>query len=264
MLYVIKLIYAWLLPPGLFMLALLAVCVRCRRTVKFSKVLPVLLLMYALSIGAVSDRFIKTLENQYPQPELSELQGAQAIVVLGGGSFGGVLDFDGTGQVAAGAANRHLMGLRLHRALHVPIIFSGGLVFAENGVEADNAVRLFRACGVAEKDLLSDARSRNTAENAKFTKQICAQNGFGKVILVTSAYHMPRSVKLFRREGVDVIPYPCDYMTNKELVSDAFAFTPDHHSLSNTAIAIKEYLGILAIEAGVYVCPEPVGGGKDG
>lgn len=252
MLYVIKLIYAWLLPPGLFLLALLAACWIHRKKPNRAGLLIPLLLMYLLSISAVTDRMIKPLEDYYPQPAAEDVKGAQAIVVLGGGSFGGVPDFDGKGQIAAGAANRHLMGLRLHRALHVPIVFSGGLVFAENGVEADSAVRLFRACGVKEKDLLADAKSRNTVENAKYTKQICSENGFGKVILVTSAYHMPRSVKLFRREGVDVIPYPCDYMTNKELVCDAFAFTPNHSSLSNTAIAIKEYLGILAIEAGVY------------
>ena len=251
MLYFIKLCYAWLMPPGIFILAVLAVCIFCRKQVRFTKLLPALLLMYLLSISAVSDRLIKPLENCYTQPSLSEIKGAEAIVVLGGGSYGGVPDFDGTGQVAAGAANRHLMGLRLHRALHVPIIFSGGLVFEENGVEADAAVRLFKACGVADKDLIPEPKSRNTAENAKYTKEICRTKGFGKIVLVTSAYHMPRSVALFRREGVDVIPCPCDYMTNQQLTLDAFAFTPGHGSLSTTAIAIKEYLGLLAVKAGL-------------
>ena len=251
MLYFIKLCYAWLMPPGLFILAALAVCIFCRKQVRFTKLLPVLLLMYLLSISAVSDRLIRPLENYYPQPALERLKDAEAIVVLGGGSFGGVPDFDGLGQIASGAANRHLMGLRLHRALHVPIIFSGGLVFEENGVEADNAIRLFKACGVAEKDLFPEPKSRNTAENARFTKELCREKGFRKVILVTSAYHMPRSAALFRREGVDFVPYPCDYMTNRDLVTDAFAFTPGHGNLSVTAIAMKEYLGLLAVKAGL-------------
>ena len=68
MLYFIKLCYAWLMPPGLFILAALAVCIFCRKQVRFTKLLPVLLLMYLLSISAVSDRIIKPLEDFYPQP----------------------------------------------------------------------------------------------------------------------------------------------------------------------------------------------------
>lgn len=251
MLYILKLLYAWLLPPGFFILALLAVCWRCRKTVQFSKVLPVVLLIYLFSISAVANRIIKPLEDYYSQPALSELKEAQAIVILGGGNLGGVPDFDGEGQVSMWTANRHFMGLRLHRELKLPMIFSGGLVFEESGAEAETAVRLHKACGVEEKYLLSDAKSRNTVENARFTRQLCQTNGFKKVILVTSAYHMPRSVALFRREGVDVIPCPTDYLTNKTLVLDAFAFTPNHHSVSHAAIAIKEYLGILAVKAGL-------------
>ena len=250
MLYILKLLYAWLLPPGLFLLALLALYLRYRKAVRFTNVLPVLLLIWLCSIGAVSDRIIKPLEDTYPQPALSELKEAQAIVILGGGNLGGVPDFDGEGQVSLWAANRHFMGLRLHRELKLPMIFSGGLVFEESGVEADTAVRLHKACGVEERYLLADAKSRNTAENARFTRQLCQQKGFEKVILVTSAYHMPRSVALFRREGVDVIPYPTDYLTDRTLVLDAFAFTPNHHSVSMTAIAIKEYLGLLAVRMG--------------
>ncbi len=251
MLYVIKLCYAWLLPPGLFILALLAVCIFYRRSVRVTRLLPVMLLIYLMSISAVSDRLLKTLEDQYPQPTLAELRDAGAIVILGGGSCGGVPDFDGEGQVAAGAANRHFMGLRLYRALKLPVIISGGLVFPENGVEAATSIRLLKACGVAEQDLIPDARSRNTAENAKYTKEICQQKGFRKIILVTSAYHMPRSVALFRREGVDVIPYPTDYLTNKNLVLDAFAFTPKAYDLQNTSIVMKEYLGLLAAKTGL-------------
>ena len=250
MLYILKLCYAWLLPPGLFILALLVMCWHYRKTVRFIKVLPVILLIYLFSISAVSDRIIKPLEDYYAQPALSELKEAQAIVVLGGGNLGGVPDFDGEGQVSMWAANRHFMGLRLHRSMQLPMIFSGGLVHKESGVEAYTAVRLHKACGVEEKYLLPDAKSRNTVENVRFTRQLCEQNGFKKVILVTSAYHMPRSVALFRREGVDVIPYPTDYLTNRTLVLDAFAFTPNHHSVSHVAIAIKEYLGMLAVKMG--------------
>ena len=251
MLYVIKFCYAWLLPPGIFLLALLLTCLVFRKSLSFKKLLPVLLLVYLLSISAVSDRLIKPLEDCYPQPALSELQDAEAIVILGGGYRRGVPDFDGAGQVADRAANRYLMGLRLYRSLRVPVILSGGLVYEESGTGPDNVSRLLMACGVPEKDIIPDAKSRNTADNAKYTGEICQARGFHKIVLVTSAHHIPRSVALFRREGIDVIPYPCNYMTHKVSMVDAFAFTPNQQSLNNSAAAIKNYLGILAVKAGL-------------
>lgn len=251
MLYFIKWFYAWLLPPGLFLLVALAMLFLSYKTKKkWWLVLP-LLFIYILSIRPVSNSFIKPLENYYVQPDVTELNSAQAIVLLGGGSYGGVKDFDGEGQVSASAANRMLMALRLHKAMQLPIVLSGGLVYSYSASEADVQFRLLKACGVDEKYLIKDAQSRNTAENAKYTKQICAQRNFGKVILVTSAFHMPRSVMLFKREGVDVIPYPTDYQTNKETVLDAFAFVPNSGSLRDTAVAMKEYMGIAAVKAGV-------------
>ncbi len=251
MLYIIKWFYAWLLPPGLFLLVALAILFLSYKTKKKFWLIFPLLVIYLLSIRPVSNSFIKPLENYYAQPDVTELNSAQAIVLLGGGSYGGVKDFDGEGQVSAGAANRVLMALCLHKALQLPIVLSGGQVYSYSASEADVQYRLLKACGVEDKYLIKDAQSRNTAENAKYTKQICAQSSFGKVILVTSAFHMPRSVMLFEREGVDVIPYPTDYQTDKETVFDAFAFVPRIGNLYNAAVAMKEYMGIASVKAGV-------------
>ena len=191
------------------------------------------------------------MENYYKQPKVSELKDSQAIVILGGGCCDGVPDFDGEGQIPAIAANRFLMGLRLHNALHLPIILPGGSGLSKKNVEAEVAARTLRACGIEDKDLIIERKSRNTSENAKFTKQLCQAMGFKKVILVTSASHLPRSTMLFRREGMDVVPYPSDFRTDKELKIDIFTFTPNRFSLNNTSSALKEFLGILAIKLGL-------------
>ena len=229
MLYIIKWFYAWLLPPGLFLLVALAMLFLSYKTKKKFWLIVPLLVIYLLSIRPVSSSIIKPLENCYVQPEITELNSAQAIVLLGGGSCGGVKDFDGEG----------------------PIILSGGQVYSYSASEADVEYRLLKSCGVEESYLIKDSQSRNTAENAKYTKQICAQRNFGKVVLVTSAYHMPRSVMLFEREGVQVIPCPTDYKTDKEMVLNAFTFVPNIFSLVNTTTALKEYLGIAAVKAGL-------------
>ena len=250
MLYLAKFLYMWLLPPGLFLLVALAMLFLCYKTKKKGWLAGVLVLIYALSIRPVSDRIIKPLEDCYEQPPLKELHAAQAIVVLGGGSYSGVKDFDGEGQIAADAANRLFMALRLHKALALPIVLTGGQVFSHSANEAEIAYRLLKACGVEEKFLIKERESRNTVENAKFTKTRCSEMGFNKVVLVTSACHMPRSVMIFKREGMHVIPYPTDYKTDRETALDVFAFVPSTTNLWNTAAAMKEYMGIAAVKRG--------------
>ena len=251
MIYILQLLYAWLLPPGLFILLFLTAFWRFRRTKKQRWLALPLVIMYLLSIDAVTDRLIKPLEDCYPQLPVNELREAQAIVVLGGGICNEVPDFDGTGQIANVADNRFLMGLRLHKAMHIPFIVSGGPGYARTSTEAEIAARTLQACGIKEKDLIKEDRSRNTKENAIFIKEICLQKGFNKVLLVTSAYHLPRSVMLFRREGLDVIPYPSGYRTDEHTGMNAFSFTPSYDALSTSAMAMKEYLGIIAVKTGL-------------
>lgn len=204
MLILLKVLYAWLLPPGIFILALLAVYCFSNKAKRNRRLLAVAVFMYLLSISVVSDNLVKPLEDRYTQPDLRELQHAQAIVVLAGGGYDGVPDFDGVGQNSADSMNRLAMGLRLHRVLHVPVILSGGRIFDDTETEANNMYRFLKACGVEERFLIKEDRSRNTTENAVFTKQICQEKGFESVIVVTSAYHMPRSVVLFERVGMKV------------------------------------------------------------
>ena len=250
MLIVLKLLYAWLLPPGIFLLAILLAYFFCRKSKNAHWLLYIFALIYLLSIQAVSDFVIKPLENAYPQPAVSELKDARAIVVLAGGIYDGVPDFDGAGQNSESSTVRLVAGLRLHRALHLPMVLSGGSLFDDKDTEASLEYRMLRACGVEERYLIKEDRSRNTADNAKFTKEICRQKHYDKVILVTSAFHMPRSVAFFKREGMDVIPYPTDYKADQKLRPDAFAFTPSADCLHHTALAVKEYLGLLAVKMG--------------
>ena len=244
MLNSIRFLYSWLLPPGLIILFFLVsflLFLQTKRKLWF--VLPVLL-MYLLSVSAVSDHLIRPLETMYPQAPIKDLQQAQAIVILGGGAHYFVPDFNGKGQVAPDSVNRYVMGLRLQRVLHLPVIISGSLG------EALYGTRLLKSCGLEDKFILKETKSRNTANNAKYTKEFCVMKGYQKLILVTSAHHLPRSVLLFQREGVDVIPYPADYRTHANtyyLLSD---FTPSYDSMSNSALALKEYLGIVAVKMG--------------
>ena len=252
MLILLKVLYAWLLPPGIFLLALLGVYCFSNKTKRNHRLLAVAVFIYLLSISAVSDNLVKPLEDRYVQHDLRKLQNAQVIVVLAGGGYDGVPDFDGVGQNSADSMNRLAMGLRLHRALHLPVILSGGHIFEDTETEANNMYRFLKACGVEERFLIKEDRSRNTTENAIFTKQICQQRGFQNVIVVTSAYHMPRSMVLFERVGMKVIPYPTDYKTDKKIRLNVFAFTPSADAVRTSDVAMKEYLGYFAAKLGIW------------
>ncbi|WP_296901665.1 YdcF family protein [uncultured Megasphaera sp.] len=247
LLYIIKWLYAWILPMGGIVLALLIlIFYMFRRKSQGRWVLAVITaVFYLLSIEPVSNALIHPLETAYDQPRGADAQG-DVIVLLGGGSRAGVPDFDGTGQVGSAAANRFLMALRLQKAKDLPILLSGGTILKGDANESAIEKRMLLSLGVPEDKIFMDDKSRNTAENAAFSKNICAEQGWSHPILVTSAFHMPRSVRFFQREGLDVTPYPCDYHTSAVTNWSGYSVVPQSFYLFNSCLAIKEYVGIAA------------------
>ena len=117
LLYIIKWLYAWILPMGGIVLALiLLLCYMFRKHSPGRWALTIVMaVLYLLSIEPVSNALIHPLETAYDQPQGAAVDG-DVIVLLGGGSRAGVPDFDGTGQVGSAAANRFLMALRLKKS----------------------------------------------------------------------------------------------------------------------------------------------------
>jgi uncharacterized SAM-binding protein YcdF (DUF218 family) len=111
--------------------------------------------------------------------------------------------------------------------------------------DADTAPRLLTALGVAPERLILENRSRNTHENAVFTKELVTPKAGETWLLVTSAFHMPRSMALFRKAGFEVRPWPVDYRTSGV---EGFGVFRDNaaDALQNTTVAIREWIGLLA------------------
>lgn len=252
MLYLIKWLYMWLLPLGSVFLVLFAILIYMfrKRAAGRWALLVTVLCFYGLSIQPVSQLFVHPLETRYEQPQLDDLQG-DVIILLGGGSLSGVPDVDGTGQLGLAASHRFLTALRLQKALHVPILLSGGVVFAGDASEAAIEKRMLLSLGVAEADVYSDEKSRNTAENARYAKDLCTQHGWQHPIVVTSGFHMARAAGFFAREGMDITPYPCDYRTTNTVRLSAFSLIPQSIVLFDSCLAIKEYAGMAAARVGL-------------
>jgi uncharacterized SAM-binding protein YcdF (DUF218 family) len=186
------------------------------------------------------------LESRFPAWDAA--RGApDGIVVLGGSINADISAAHGV-AVVRGAADRIVAAAALARQYpNARIVFTGGSsnLIANDPREADYAAEIFERLGVPRERLTMERRARNTAENAEFTKANAAPKNGERWLLVTSAYHMPRSVGLFRKVGFAVEPYPVDWRVGDRadlLQFSAFAV----EGLQRTDLAVHEWIGLLA------------------
>ena len=168
---------------------------------------------------------------------------------MGGGAVSGVPDIDGEGALAAAGMNRLATGMRLQRMLGVPLIVSGGQVFKDSGGEAEIAKRVLISMGVKENMVYTDTKALNTSQNAQNIIAASKENGWKRIIVVTSALHMPRAMQnfaAFKDSDMEVTAYPCDYLSSCKSVISPFSFVPQAYALDLTAMALKEYLALAA------------------
>ncbi len=248
MIYFIKFLYStFLVPPGIIMVALLLLFIYLtkKRCAGVKIGFFILFIFYLLSTPLVSDLLIRSLESKHEPP--SHVQG-DVIIMLGGGATLDTPNVHGLGHLSGFAANRLLTSAQLYHSLHIPIVISGGKVLETTGSEADIAKVILKGLGVPEGQIVSENQSLNTTENAKYVKKIIDQYGFTQPILVTSAFHMERSILQFKKASLPVTPYPADYQTNVHWKFELYQLWPSAGALFNVSLAIKEYTGILAIK----------------
>ena len=187
-----------------------------------------------------------SLESRHPPMPVEEYPRADAIVVLGGSTLPPLpprLEVEVTGSF-----DRVLHGLRLLRAGKAPrLILSGGAIPWLAGTdlpEAERMARLAAEYGVEPGQLLLESRSRNTRENAEQTRRLLREHGLKRVLLVTSARHMPRAAAVFRKAGVDLVPAPTDFRIAARPFSP-WRLLPDMEALDASSRAVKEYAGLV-------------------
>jgi uncharacterized SAM-binding protein YcdF (DUF218 family) len=239
-----KILTALIMPPGCFILgALLPLFSRPKKTVRYS-LIGLAFLVYFFSIVPVRNLVLRPLEDRYP-PLIGAggIEGADAIVVLGGGAVAASPEEAGGDSLAPAALKRIFYASRFRDSSTAPYITSGGKVFDRGQEpEAETAARTLVRLGIPGERILRESESRNTWENARNVKRNYSP---GKVVLVTSAYHMPRSVECFERNGMNVVPAPTDYYIDRETPPGLSDFLPSMGVLYDTYRALHEYFGIL-------------------
>lgn len=239
-------IEAWILPPGGILLLFMLGFYLLRRHRRFALALlsAALISLYALSTPALSKRLLAWVET-YPAlpPNVINTEGAQAIVLLGGGRHEGAPEY-GMDTVGMEALERVRYAARLQHQTGLPIIVSGGAPMGEATTDAALMRDALKEFGVTEVWL--EDQSRNTAENARFSKDLLAQHQMNKVYLVTHATHMARSVWAFERAGVSVIPAPTHFMSLRDpALPTHLQWLPDAQALHYSRVALREQLGRL-------------------
>jgi uncharacterized SAM-binding protein YcdF (DUF218 family) len=259
-----KILQVFLFPPGLFILVTAAGFILfAAKKRRLAIILLSLSLgtMYLLSTGPVAEVLLLPLENRHPPleggPEYAaasippaETAAAIPVVVLGGGAIARSPAEAYKTSPTPDALKRLVYAVRLRKALDSrtanggPLLISGGTVYPREGAEPEAAAskRFAAALGVPESRIIAETSSRNTYENAAETKKLVPDTN--TVILVTSAYHMVRSVECFEARGFTVIPAPTDYKIDRG-GGTVMEKLPSMGSLQASAAALREYWGLL-------------------
>lgn len=197
-----------------------------------------------LGFTAGPDTLLRPLENRYPQPTAEAISRHVGLIVLGGAT-GHPNVFLAHGQVPLGdAAERMSAPVSLMRQhAHLQLVFSGGegRLLATGTTEAKLARAFYQQQGVDMARVTLESGSRNTRENARQVAQLLSPRCQQPWLLVTSAWHMPRSMAEFQAVGCNVTPYPVDFRTGHTTPLTEYALAD---SLQRWQTALHEWLGL--------------------
>jgi uncharacterized SAM-binding protein YcdF (DUF218 family) len=249
-----KLLPLFVYPLGLAcVLLVLALILGRYRRVQWALIALSLAVLWLGGNRLVTMAVVRSLEWRYlPQEEIPV---AEVIVVLGGGERARTPPRPIHEINEAG--DRLLYAAYLYKAGKAPhILLSGGTpALMGPGVMAGSQVmaETLELMGVPPDALWYESRSLNTYENAVESRVMLTERGIDRIILVTSAMHMPRASMLFARQGFDVIPAPTDFLlteadwafyTQASLEVQIFNLLPSAQDLELTSNVMREYIGL--------------------
>ncbi len=250
------------LPPFVYPLGLacillgLALWLRRRDGLRAKIIIVALVVLWLGGNKLVAMSMVSSLEWQFAKAQPQAIQPAEVIVVLGGGTRSQAYPRPIAELNAAG--NRLVYAAWLYKQGAAPrLLLSGGnvdLLGPASVSEAQSMTQLLSIMEIPMEALLLEDKSRNTYENAQETRAILSREGIDKIILITSATHMPRAYRIFSKAGFIVTPAPTDFVftqndwdffTAPSPTTQLFNLIPTAENLSATTRALKEYIGTV-------------------
>lgn len=249
-----KLFTYLVLPPGIFIILFLVASFYAKRFRLFFVANAVI--FYLLSNAYVADWLLKPLEEPFNK-SITKAP-VDAVIVLGGGHTQGVANL----PLSSDAYKRMMWGLMVAKSNNVPLLFSGGGMqkeYLESDAFLDSLKELklyleistptSKSLGSKEFSLHVEDKSLDTYQNAQFCKVAFEKAGLATptIYLVTSAYHMRRSIRLYEHFGFNVIPATTNFKINHR-AKDTWDYLPNAHSFYKSYIALHEYIGLLSLK----------------
>jgi uncharacterized SAM-binding protein YcdF (DUF218 family) len=246
--WVSKIIWCIVAPDMFFLFLVLLTCLllwrKKHRQAKWLITI-VSICLVIIALYPVSQWLFYPLETRFPtNPPLPE--SVDGIIVLGGGED--AVRTQKWNQVELNEAGERLVTfLALARRYpQAKLMYSGGSgsLFEGNGTRANVPEMLLQEHGLDISRLLFEKKSKNTYQNAVLSKKLANPDPNETWVMITTAWHMPRSMGIFRKVGWEVIPYPVDHWTTRETFFEVDPDLAGH--LRDLTIASKEWMGLLA------------------
>lgn len=199
--------------------------------------------LYLVSTDWFIDKRLYSLENTYSVVSETDLARGDIYVLLGGG----IITTTGEGNIPRLTPSIRIMKTAEHyKKYPKKILISGGTPLQNQESESSVYARELIALGVAPEDIIIEEESRNTNENALFTKKVLDEKRGKNLVLITSASHMKRSVNIFKKKlnGVEIIPAPCNFLASREKENN-FYYLPKYYNFLKFQIWIWETIGNL-------------------
>lgn len=241
--FITNLIATFLLPPlSLLLLLALVIMLRNRRQ-KLAKtlILAVFVLLWVGSTPYVAEGALHLLEAQTSPLDIKS-QAADAIVILGGGTYFHAPEYAGQDTIGEATLVRLRYGAKLQRETGKPILVTGGKPLG-NSISEAQQMRLTLEQDFRVPVRWTEDEAGNTFDNAHNSFRMLRQANISKIYLVTHAWHMPRSAEIFRRAGFEVVEAPTAYTTRYQ--TGLLTFLPQAGSLYGSKIFMHEVIGLF-------------------
>ena len=198
-----------------------------------------IVISYLSTTLAVTKSILINLESFAPKKTISSSD-YDAIAVLTGGINRGFFE-DSSSKVGEQFLKRIISGLGLYESSKKPLIILGGKTLKNEPAESETAERILIELGVPKEKIILDIKSKTTYENMIELAKIINKYKFKRVVLVTSAIHMKRSIEVAQKMGIPITAYPSAYLTDDHIHFEDLL--PTQKNIKINAILLYELLG---------------------
>ena len=244
--YLVKIIQLLVMPPALMIFIMLAGLILMRWSKRYGKILIIsgLLLLVAASLPIITRPLVLAMEN-IPPLNIAQMKNsdAGAIIILSGSSYLNAPEYE-SDTVATSTLERIRYGAYVHRQTKLPVLVTGGRVFEHINIAESVLMKKVLNSDFQTPVMWLEDQARNTWENAQYSYRILKQEKIKKIILVTHAMHMRRSLMSFEAAGFEVIPAPLAYHSGKSNIAVS-KFLPSAKAMYNLRQVMHEVFGIL-------------------